>query len=91
MKNGKRIAALAGVVLLVVLCIVFFVSAIFAKPESNGLFMASLYSMIAVPILIYGFLLVYKQVSKKDEGISIRKLKKMNKELENEDKKSDKK
>ena len=79
MKNLKRFVALFGVVLLVSLYIVSLISAIFAKPYANGLFMASLFSTIVVPILIYGFLIVYKQVHKKEDGISIRELKKMNK------------
>ncbi len=80
MKNLKRFVALFGVVLLVSLYIVSLISAIFAKPYANGLFMASLFSTIVIPILIYGFLIVYKQVHKKEDGISISELKKMNKD-----------
>lgn len=80
MKNLKRFVALFGVVLLVSLYIVSLISAIFVKPYANGLFMASLFSTIVIPILIYGFLIVYKQVHKKEDGISISELKKMNKD-----------
>lgn len=80
MKNLKRFVALFGVVLLVSLYIVSLISAIFAKPYANGLFMASLFCTIVIPILIYGFLIVYKQVHKEEDGISIRELKKMNKD-----------
>lgn len=79
MKKVKRILAILGVVLLLSLYVMSFVSSIFAKPYANGLFIASLYCTIAVPILMYGFMVVYKAVHKKEEGISIKELKKKNK------------
>ncbi|WP_066715323.1 hypothetical protein [Clostridium sp. Marseille-P299] len=81
MKNVKRVVALAGVVLLLSLYVVSLISAIFAKPYANGLFMASLFCTIVIPILLYGFLIVYRQVHKEDDGISIKELRKMNKEM----------
>lgn len=87
MRNMKRIVALAGVVVLVGVYLTTLITAIFAKSLSSGMFMASLYCTIAVPIIIYGFMTVYKMVHKNDDnGISIRKLKKMNKEYEKAEK-----
>lgn len=84
MKKGKRIAALIGVALLIGLYLMTFISSFMAKPYAGGLFMASLFCTVVVPILIYGFLIIYKQVHKGEgeEGISIRELKKRNKKME---------
>lgn len=61
----QRILALAGVVLLVSLYILTFIAALTASPSSNGFFMASLFSTVAVPGLLYAMNLVYQMLSKK--------------------------
>lgn len=81
MKRMRQILAIIGIVLLFSLYGLSLISAILAKPYAYGLFLASLYSTIAIPILIYGFMIVYKMVHKNDDQISIRELKKKNKDF----------
>lgn len=83
----KRIFAILGVVLLVSLYLLSLISAMFAKPYAGGLFMASLFCTIVIPILLYGFLAVYKYVHRKEENeISLHELKKQNKAYEKQEK-----
>lgn len=87
----KRIAAIIGIVILLSLYLITFISAFFAKEYMSGLFMASLFSTIVIPILIYGFMLVNKSFRKKDkDGITLQELKKQNKEYSKQQKKSGK-
>lgn len=60
MKNVKRIAALLGVVLIAFLFIMFFISAFFTTETSHAFFLASLYSLVVFPILIYVYIMIYK-------------------------------
>lgn len=60
MKNTKRIAAIIGVVILVSLPIIAIISAFFATEQSNAFFLASIFSAVMIPILVYGFIMVYK-------------------------------
>lgn len=86
MKKVKQIAAIVGVVLLVGMYLISLIAAITASEHAHALFLASVFSTIVIPILIYAFLMIYKLVHKKDDGVSIRELKKMNKEYEKEEK-----
>lgn len=56
----KRIIAIAGVAILVLLYIVTFISAIFTSTATPGLFRACFIATFAVPIIMYAFLLVHK-------------------------------
>jgi large-conductance mechanosensitive channel len=67
MSKVKRIAAMIGLIFIVSMYLVSFLSALFATEYSYGLFMASIFSTIVVPIMIYLFIMVYKMVHKKDE------------------------
>ena len=67
MSKVKRIAAIVGLVLIVSMYLISFLSAIFATEYSYGLFMASIFCTIVIPIMIYLFIAVYKMVHKKDE------------------------
>ena len=67
MSKVKRIAAIIGIVLIVSMYLISFLSAFFATKYSHGLFMASIFSTIVIPIMIYLFITVYKMVHKKDE------------------------
>ncbi len=67
MSKVKRIAAIVGLVLIVSMYIISFLSALFATEYSSGLFMASIFSTIVIPIMIYMFITVYKWVHKKDD------------------------
>jgi Na+/proline symporter len=66
-NKPKRIAAIVGVVLLLSMYVVSIISAVFATENSHGLFMASVFCTVMIPIMIYGFITVYKMVHRKDE------------------------
>ncbi len=70
MKKVSQILAIIGIVLLVSLYIATLVAACFASPASNGLFMASLYSTFAIPVLIWVCRMFYNlsQKRKNDEN-----------------------
>lgn len=87
MKNAKRIAAIIGIAALVLMYLVTLIAAVTAKPYANGLFFACAISTIVIPILIYGFLLVYRLVHKDDkDSITLHELRKRNKEYEKQQK-----
>lgn len=68
MKKMKRILALIGIILLVGLYVISFIASIFNTSFSHNLFTASLYCTFIVPIMIYGYTLVYKVLKgKKDQ------------------------
>lgn len=67
MKKGKRILAMVGVILLVSLYILTLIGAFTASPHSHALFLASIYSTIVIPILIYGYMLIYRLVKKNSD------------------------
>lgn len=61
-KKSKRILALIGVALLVILYVATFVLSMIDSPNSMNLFKASFYSTIIIPILLYAYVLVYKHI-----------------------------
>lgn len=65
MKKLKRILALAAVVILVSLYAVTLVAAIISSPSSNALFKASIFCTVTIPIMMYGYLLIYRLVKTK--------------------------
>lgn len=66
MKKTKRIIALCGAVLLFVMYLSTFLFALLDRSETMGLLKASIACTIILPVLLYGYILVYK-LSKKDE------------------------
>ena len=68
MKNGKRIAALLGVVaLLIIFCLPMFFA--LKGDFSQGAFMASLYTVLFVAVMGYVIWMVFRLVNKKkNEG-----------------------
>lgn len=56
----KRILAMIGVILLVLLYVVTLVCAIINSPWSVQMFKASVAMTIIVPVLIFGYKLIYK-------------------------------
>lgn len=66
MKKGKRVLAMIGVILLVGLYLLTIIAALTASPNSYGFFMASIFCTIAIPILIYGYMLIYRLIKNKD-------------------------
>lgn len=67
MSKIKRIAAIIGLIFIALMILLTILSAIFATEYSYGLFMASIFSIIVVPLMIYLFIAVYKMVHKKDK------------------------
>ncbi|MDF2907052.1 MAG: putative rane protein [Herbinix sp.] len=67
MSKVKRTAAIIGLILIVSMYLISFLSALFATEYSYGLFMASIFCTIVIPIMIYLFIAVYKMVHRKDE------------------------
>lgn len=67
MKKIKRIGALTAVLLLLSLYGFTLYAGLTASPNSKGLLMASLYSTIMIPILLYAYMLVYKLLKKRGE------------------------
>lgn len=66
MNRVKRIAAITGIVLIASLYVISFISAILATKYTNGLFLASIFSTIVIPIMIYCFIEIYKYVHRND-------------------------
>jgi hypothetical protein len=60
--TAKRIAALAGVILLLAMYGSTLVIALIGGPDAGAYLMGSIYLTIAVPILLYGMSLVAKNV-----------------------------
>jgi uncharacterized BrkB/YihY/UPF0761 family membrane protein len=60
MKITKRVLAMIVAIILVLLYVITFVSAIIDSQHADSLFKASLYSTFAVPIFIYALMLVYR-------------------------------
>ncbi len=66
MKKKKRIFAIIGVILLVALYGSTLVFAIFDHTKSLGFLKASIAGTILLPVLLYGYTLIYKLTNKKD-------------------------
>ena len=60
MKKTRQILAIIGIVLLLSMYIVCFVLALTGKHEATALFKAALGATIAVPIMLYAFLMLLK-------------------------------
>lgn len=63
--NAKRIAALTAVVLLVAMYVITLVAAIFDASASGILFRACLIGTIVVPVMAWGFIWLYGQMTGK--------------------------
>lgn len=66
MNKVKRIAATIGIALIASMYIISFISAIFASEYANGMFLASIFSTVVIPIMIYGYITIYKYVHRND-------------------------
>ena len=76
----KRIAAWIGIGLIIVMYLSTIVASVMARPEANGLFMASIIATIFVPILLWIFIKMY-EVAHRNDGISISEMRKINKRI----------
>jgi uncharacterized BrkB/YihY/UPF0761 family membrane protein len=68
MDKVKRISAITGAVLIASMYIISIISAVFASEKAPGLFLASAFSTVVIPIMIYGFITIYKYVHRNDEA-----------------------
>lgn len=71
MKKIQRILALLGVVLLLAMYGSTLVFALWGSPDAQGWLMASLYCTIVIPVLLYGYNLIYRHLknrTRKDPG-----------------------
>ena len=66
MKKSKRIFALAGAVLLIILYLSTLVFAFIDTDTSTRLLKASVALTILIPVLLYAFTMVYKLLDKND-------------------------
>lgn len=66
----KRILAILGIVLLLGLYAATFVFALMKSPASTGMFKAAVYCTITVPVLLYGYSLVYKYRKDRNKRIN---------------------
>jgi hypothetical protein len=64
MKKLQQILALIGVIFLVGLYLVTFISALLVTPYSARLFKACLFSTVFIPIMLYAILLIYRLLKK---------------------------
>ena len=67
MKRIQRILALAGTVLLVVMYLLTLLSALLDQSSSMFWFRASVTCTILVPILLWGYTVIYRLAKGKDE------------------------
>lgn len=67
MKKTKRVLALIGVVLLVLLYVSTLVFALIDHPAANDLLTAAVAATILVPVILYGFLLIHRLTGQGDD------------------------
>lgn len=67
MKQVKRVLALIGVVLLAIMYLATLVCALFDTSSSMVMFKASVICTILVPILIWGYTVIYRIAKGKNE------------------------
>lgn len=67
MAKTKRILALIGVILLVGCYITTLVAALIGSEATEGLFMASLFCSLGLPIVLYGYMMIIKFFKNREE------------------------
>lgn len=77
---GKRIAAWIGIGIIVIMYLLTIAAAILARPETLGLFMASIVLTIMIPIIMWSFLRMY-ELAHKEDGMSVSEVRKINKRI----------
>mgnify|MGYP000899935438 CR=1 FL=1 len=66
MNKVKRICAIIGIILISSMYLISLISAFFATEKAPGLFLASIFSTVIIPIMIYLFIATYKWVHRND-------------------------
>ena len=64
MKKGKRILAMAGVIILIGLYVSTLVCAIMGSENTMNLLMSSVYATVVLPVLIWAYQFIYKLIKK---------------------------
>ncbi len=78
----KRIVALAAVVLLAGMYIATLVCAVLATPTAKSMFIGSLVLTVAVPIILWVFMALYKRAHRDDDkNISVSEMRKYQKRI----------
>lgn len=67
MDKLRRIFAVAGVIILLGMYLLTFISAMLATPSTHALFLGSLAATIIIPIFLYAYTLIYKMLYKKKD------------------------
>jgi uncharacterized BrkB/YihY/UPF0761 family membrane protein len=67
MDKIKRIAAIIGVILIGSMYLITLISAFFATEKAPGLFLASAFCTVVIPLMIYAFVAVYRWVHRNDD------------------------
>lgn len=70
-KTPKQIAALVCVVLLVLLYVLFFLSAVLDFPGREKIFSATLYGTITIPLLTWIYIFLYGKIKNRHTIASI--------------------
>lgn len=70
MKKTKKIFAMAGVVLLAGLYLATLVCAITDKSQTMGMFKASVFATVIIPILLWTYQFIYRLITKKNASDS---------------------
>ena len=65
----KRVLALIAVALLLAMYIITFILSLSKNPAADGLFKAAIFCTLTIPILLYGYQLIYKYL--KNRGTPI--------------------
>ena len=68
MKNVKRVLALGGAVLLVLLYVSTLVFALMDSPAAGRLLTASIAATVLIPVLLYGYGLVARVLKRTDDS-----------------------
>ena len=86
---GKRIAAWIGIGIIVIMYLLTIVAAVLARPETMGLFMASIVLTIMIPIILWSFLRMYEMSHPQDGSMSASEMRKINKRIRDGEKPED--
>ncbi len=69
MNKIKRIASIIVIIFILSLYLVTLISAFFVTRYTRELFMASIFSTMVVPIMLYAYLLIYRLVHRKNDPL----------------------
>ncbi|MCI1328343.1 MAG: hypothetical protein LKG53_04980 [Lachnospiraceae bacterium] len=63
----RRVFAMIGIVILVGMYVMTMIFALMKSPEAKALLMASIYCTIAVPVILYGIILITRNARNRKE------------------------